>query len=263
MDSAFWYALALTVLAGLSTSIGAAVGVLGRVNSSKILALGLGFSAGVMVYVSLVEIFPEGREKLVGALGDGVGDWVTLAALFGGVAIIAIIDRMVPASINPHEPGTVGDEQRSRALMHTGLLTALALGVHNFPEGFATFVAALQEPQIGVAVAVAIAIHNIPEGLAVAVPVYQATGSRRRGFWWATASGLAEPAGALIGFALLAPMMSDTLLGVVFAAIAGVMVFISIDELLPTAEEYGEHHGAIYGFIAGMAVMGVSLVLLD
>ncbi|WP_332106163.1 ZIP family metal transporter [Gulosibacter sp. GYB002] len=134
--------------------------------------------------------------------------------------------------------------------------------MHNFPEGFATFIAAIQNPEIGVAVAVAIAIHNIPEGLAVAVPVYQATGSRRKALRWATVSGLAEPAGAIVGYLLLMPFISDGLFGVVFAAIAGVMVFISLDELLPTAEEYGEHHWAIYGLVAGMAVMGISLVLL-
>lgn len=261
MDPGFWFALSLTLFAGLSTSIGAAVGVLGKANSTKLLALGLGFSAGVMVYVSLVEILPQGRRNLVAEFGEVPGNWATLAAFFGGIAVIGIIDRLVPDAINPHEPGTVGDERRSRALMHTGLLTAVALGVHNFPEGFATFIAALQQPEIGLAVAVAIAIHNIPEGLAVAVPVYQATGSRTKGFLWATSSGLAEPAGALIGYLLLFPILSDALLGVVFAGIAGVMVFISIDELLPSAEEYGEHHGAIYGFIAGMAVMAVSLVL--
>ena len=262
MTPAFWFALSLTLLAGLSTSIGGAFGVLGRAKSAKMLALGLGFSAGVMVYVSLVEILPTGRESLIRELGDVPGQWAALGAFFVGVAVIGVIDRLVPAAINPHEPGTVGDEHRRRALMHTGMLTALALGAHNLPEGFATFVAAIQEPQIGLAVAVAIAIHNIPEGLAVAVPVFQATGSRARGFWWATLSGLAEPVGAVLGYLVLAPIISDALLGVVFSAIAGIMVFISIDELLPTAEEYGEHHGAIYGFIVGMAVMGVSLVLL-
>lgn len=145
--------------------------------------------------------------------------------------------------------------------MHTGVLTAIALAIHNFPEGFATFISGLREPGVALAVAVAIAIHNIPEGLAVAVPVHQATGSRSRGFWAATASGLAEPAGAIIGYLLLAPWLSSALLGVVFAGIAGVMVFISIDELLPAAEEYGEHHTSMYGFIAGMAVMGISLAM--
>lgn len=261
MVEGFWFALGLTLLAGLSTSIGGAIGVLGRSNSSRILSLGLGFSAGVMVYVSLVEILPKGRDTLVGVHGEVAGNWMALAAFFGGVGLIALIDRLVPESMNPHEPGSVDDGSRRRALMHTGLLTALALGIHNFPEGFATFIAALQTPEIALPVAAAIAIHNIPEGLAVAVPVHQATGSRAKGFWWATLSGMAEPAGALVGYLLLMPNLSDSLLGVVFAGIAGVMVFISIDELLPSAEEYGQHHAATYGFVAGMAVMAVSLVL--
>lgn len=261
MVEGIWYALGLTLLAGLSTSIGGVIGVLGKAKSTWLLALGLGFSAGVMIYVSLVEILPEGRDSLVAAWGAAPGNWAALGAFFGGIALIGVIDRLVPASINPHEPSTVTDKARSRALMHTGVLTALALAIHNFPEGFATFIAALQEPQVGVAVAVAIAIHNIPEGLAVAVPLRHATGSRLKGFLWATLSGLAEPAGAIVGYLLLAPYISDALLGLVFAGIAGIMVFISIDELLPTAEEYGEHHWAMYGVIAGMAVMAVSLVL--
>ncbi|MDO5082792.1 zinc transporter ZupT [Arachnia propionica] len=256
-----WFALLLTLLAGLSTAIGGAIGVCGRSDSTRLLSLGLGFSAGVMVHVSFVEILPKGRDQLAAAFGEKPGNWYTLLAFFGGVAVIAVIDRLVPAAINPHEPGSVQDERRRRALMQTGVLTAIALAVHNFPEGFATFISGLQDPGVALAVAVAIAIHNIPEGLAVALPVHQATGSRRRGFWAATASGLAEPAGAVIGWLLLTPWFSPALLGVVFAGVAGVMVFISIDELLPTAEEYGEHHTSMYGFIAGMAVMAVSLLL--
>lgn len=261
MSHSFWLALLLTIGAGLSTAIGGAIGVLGRSDSRRILSLGLGFSAGVMIYVSLMEILPEGHEALAEATGQASGGWWTMAAFFAGIALIALIDRLVPRAINPHEPGTIRARERQRALMHTGLLTAVALAAHNFPEGFATFISGLQEPSIAVGVALAIAIHNIPEGLAVAVPVYQATGSRHKGFWAATLSGLAEPAGALVGYALLAPVLSPALLGVIFAAIAGIMVFISIDELLPAAEEYGEHHLAMYGFIAGMAVMALSLQL--
>lgn len=244
-----WVPLVLTVLAGLATSIGGMIGVAGRGDSRRLMSMGLGFSAGVMIYVSLVEILPKGREALISEFGDAAGEWLVLLAFFGGIAVIALIDRLVPEEINPHEPGTVDDRARQRALMRTGILTAIALGVHNFPEGFATFIAAIQNPEIGVAVA-------------VAVPVYQATGSRRKALRWATVSGLAEPAGAIVGYLLLMPFISDGLFGVVFAAIAGVMVFISLDELLPTAEEYGEHHWAIYGLVAGMAVMGISLVLL-
>ena len=257
----FWSALLLTIGAGLATSIGGALGVLGRPTSDRLMSLGLGFSAGVMLYVSLVEILPKGREALAADLGEVGGNWAMVAAFFGGIGLIALIDALIPSSVNPHEPGTIDEHHRRHALMRTGLLTALALGLHNFPEGFATLVAALQEPSVAVGVAVAIAIHNVPEGLAVAVPVYQATGSRAKGFGWATLSGLAEPAGAIIGYLLLQPFMSPGLFGVVFAAIAGIMVFISLDELLPTAETYGKHHWAIYGLIAGMAVMAVSLVL--
>lgn len=257
-----WVPLLLTLLAGLATSIGGALGLAGRGDSRRTMSVGLGFSAGVMIYVSLVEILPKGRDSLVSEYGETVGNWAMLLAFFGGIAVIALIDQLVPEEINPHEPGTVDDRARQRALMRTGMLTAVALGIHNFPEGFATFAAAIQDPKIGVAVAVAIAIHNIPEGLAVSVPVYQATGSRMKAMRWATISGLAEPAGAIIGYLILMPFISDGLFGIVFAAVAGVMVFISLDELLPTAEEFGEHHWAIYGLIAGMAVMGVSLVLL-
>ncbi len=261
MVEGFWFALALTAAAGLSTAIGGAIGVLGHQDSQRSLSIGLGFSAGVMIYVSLVEILPKGKASLEAGVGEGTAGWWSAAAFFSGVAIIAVIDRLVPAAINPHEPGTVDDRDRQRALMHTGVLTAVALAAHNFPEGFATFIAGLQEPEVAWAVMIAIAIHNIPEGLAVAVPIHQATRSRAKGFWIATISGLAELVGALLGYALLAPFLSPLLLGLVFAAIAGVMVFISIDELLPTAEEYGRHHLAMYGFIAGMAVMAVSLEL--
>lgn len=257
----FWFALALTVAAGLSTSVGGLIGVAGRPASTKLMSVGLGFSAGVMLYVSLVEILPKGRDLLVDDFGEVPGNWWMVVAFFGGIGVIALIDWLVPASVNPHEPGSIDESKRRHALMRTGLLTAIALGIHNFPEGFATFIAAMQDPQVAIPVAIAIAIHNVPEGLAVAAPVYHATGSRAKGFWWATLSGAAEPAGALVGYVLLMPFLSDTLLGVVFAGIAGVMVFISLDELLPTAHEYGEHHWAVYGLIAGMAVMAVSLVL--
>lgn len=167
----------------------------------------------------------------------------------------------MPEEINPHEPATTAEEARRKKLMKTGVFTACALGLHNFPEGFATFLSGLDSKEVAVPVAVAIAIHNIPEGIAVAVPLREATGSRKKAFWWATLSGLAEPLGALIGFGLLLPVIGPATMGISFAAIAGIMVFISLDELLPTAEETGEHHHAIYGLIAGMAVMAVSLML--
>ena len=260
----FWPALLLTVIAGLATSIGAGIGVMGRANSPRTLALGLGFSAGVMLYVSLFELLPEGQAALVSEFGEHSGGWVMLGAFLGGIAVVAVIDRMVPEAVNPHEPasGDAVPQAYRHALLRTGLFTAGALALHNFPEGFATLIAGLQQPEIALPVAVAIAIHNIPEGLAVAVPIVQATGSRARAFWWASLSGVAEPVGAVVGYLLLRPYLSDALMGSMFAAIAGVMVFVSLDELLPTAEKYGEHHLAIYGLVGGMGVMGASLVLM-
>ena len=260
--STILFAFGLTILAGLSTAIGGAIAVGRRNPGPGFLAASLGLSAGVMLYVSFMEILPEGTNELVEAFGSTqAGHWAAIGAFFAGIAIIGIIDRLVPESINPHEPGTVAQAERKNRLMKTGVFTAGALAIHNFPEGFATFLAGLEDMTIAIPVAVAIAIHNIPEGIAVAVPLRAATMSRPKAFWWATASGLAEPLGALVGFLVLMPFMGPATMGICFAMIAGIMVYISLDELLPAAVETGKHHHAIYGLIAGMAIMAVSLLL--
>ncbi|WIM68542.1 zinc transporter ZupT [Corynebacterium breve] len=259
-------AFSMTLLAGLATGIGGAIGVIRKEPGSRFTASALGFSAGVMVFVSLVEILPKGTESLVEIWGDKGGAWAGTIAFFAGIALIALIDRLVPEEINPHEPDSFhnADKLASRRarMMKAGMLTAVALALHNFPEGFATFIAALEEPSLAIPIVVAIAIHNIPEGIAVAVPLRAATGSRWKAWGWATLSGLAEPLGALVGFLILMPVMGPAAMGIAFAGVAGIMVFISLDELLPTAKETGEHHASTYGMIAGMAVMAVSLVLL-
>lgn len=262
--SAVAIAFGLTLLAGLATGIGGLIGVAKRKPNDNFLAGALGLSAGVMLYVSFMEILPTGIEELGAAWGETSGAWGAALAFFAGIALIALIDRLVPEEINPHEPSTVGGDGskiRQRKMMKAGMLTAGALALHNFPEGFATFIAALESPQVAIPVVLAIAVHNIPEGIAVAVPIREATGSRAKGLGWATLSGLAEPAGAVIGFLILQPFMGPSTLGLAFAAIAGIMVFVSLDELLPTAVATGKHHVAIYGLIAGMAIMAVSLLL--
>ncbi len=250
-------ALMLTLLAGLSTGIGGAITLAARRDSRGFLAASLGFSAGVMVYVSLVEMLLKARELLSAALGARGGGWAAAGALFGGMALIAALDRLVPETPACARRG----EARPAELMRMGAFTALAIALHNFPEGLATFVSALSEPGMGMPIVAAIAVHNIPEGIAVATPIYRASGSRARAFWLALASGLAEPAGALLGWLVLMPVMSDAVFGAVFAAVAGIMVFISFDELLPTAREYGGHKLALGGLVLGMAVMAASLVL--
>ena len=266
MDSGnFWFAFGLTLFAGLSTGIGSALAFFTKSTSTRFLSLSLGFSAGVMVYVSFVEILSKAREALIPGFGEKGASWYTVVAFFAGILIIALIDRLIPSRENPHEIRRVEDvdtgNKKDPRLVRMGLFTALAIGIHNFPEGIATFMAGLTDPTIAVPIAVAIAIHNIPEGIAVSVPISYGTGNKKRGFFLSFLSGLAEPVGALLAYFILIPFLSDSLFGFIFAGVAGIMVFISIDELLPTAREYGRHHHAVYGFLAGMAVMAISLLL--
>ncbi|MCD8184931.1 MAG: zinc transporter ZupT [Rikenellaceae bacterium] len=259
-------AFLLTLLAGLATGIGSAIAFFASHTNKKFLSFALGLSAGVMVYVSFVELFNGAQGNLSGIYGDRIGQGIAVAAFFLGICIAALIDKAVPSRENPHEMRSVEDMNRKPAdkakLMRTGLITALAITVHNFPEGMATFAATLDNPELGVAIAVAIAIHNIPEGIAVSVPIFYATGDRKKAFLWSFLSGMTEPVGALIGWLILMPFMSALMMNCVLAAVGGIMVFISFDELLPAAREYGEHHVSIYGLIAGMAIMAVSLILL-
>jgi len=248
------FAFGLTIFAGLSTGIGSALAFFAKRTNPKFLSSSLGFSAGVMIYVSFVEIFPEARHSMIEGAGYIKGNWLTVIAFFFGIAIIGIIDKLVPSYENPHEIRNIEDLKKgndkldnhsNKKLMRMGLFSALAIAIHNFPEGMATFTAALTDPNLGVAIAVAIAIHNIPEGIAVSVPIYYATGDKKKAFI----------------YSFLRPFMGPMVFGFLFASVAGIMVYISLDELLPTAEEYGEHHIAIFGLIAGMAVMAVSLLL--
>ncbi len=258
-------AFGLTLLAGLSTGIGSAIAFFARRTNTRFLSVSLGFSAGVMLYVSFVEILRKAQASLGVPFGPRGGAWATAAAFFAGIALIALVDQLVPKAGNPHEAHRVEELRESPpgapALSRMGLFMALAIAIHNVPEGLATFLATLQEPRLGLPVAAAVALHNIPEGIAVSVPVYYATGSRRKAFLHSFLSGLAEPAGALLGYLLLRRLVGETLFGLVFAGVAGIMVFISLDELLPTARLYGEHHHCIGGLVAGMALMAVSLLL--
>ncbi|RQD65523.1 MAG: zinc transporter ZupT [Desulfonatronovibrio sp. MSAO_Bac4] len=258
-------AFTLTTLAGLSTGIGSFIAFFTKHTNKSFLSMALGFSAGVMIYISFVELIPESLEMLEPIHGHEMAAWIMTLAFFAGVFFIGIIDRMVPEHENPHEARKVEEIQDGidRKKMHRmGIFAALAIAIHNFPEGMATFFATLADPTLGIAIAIAIALHNIPEGIAVAVPIYYATKSRAKAFWLSMATGLAEPLGALIGFLILRPFISPTLMGLIFAFIAGIMVFISLDELFPAAKEYDKGHLAIYALIAGMMVMALTLLML-
>ena len=267
------FAFGLTLFAGLATGIGSALAFFARTTNTKFLSVALGFSAGVMLYVSFVEIFFKAKDALIESYGLTTGTWATVGAFFGGIALIGIIDKFVPNYENPHEMHSIEEMDQGLEnlpdneahdfgkLRRMGVFTALAIGIHNFPEGLATFTAALTDPNLGIAIAVAVAIHNIPEGIAVSVPIYYATGSRLKAFKLSFLSGVAEPVGALFGYLILMPFFSPAVFGILFASVAGIMVFISLDQLLPAAEEFGEHHLAIYGVVAGMAVMAISLLM--
>ncbi|MDD2381686.1 MAG: zinc transporter ZupT [Mariniphaga sp.] len=265
-------ALLLTVFAGLATGIGSTIAFIARRTNTKLLTVSLGFSAGVMIYISFVEIFAEAKEGFMEIFGEFRGNLFALTSFFGGILLIALIDRFIPSFENPHEMRSLEElkkrdkDKNHDKLYRMGIFTALVVAIHNFPEGIATFMTAMNDPAMGIAIAIAVAIHNIPEGIAVSVPIFYATGDRKKAFLYSFLSGLAEPVGALLAYLLLMPLLTagntEIIFASVMAAVAGIMVFISLDELLPSAEEYGEHHWGIYGLIGGMAVMAVSLLLI-
>lgn len=294
-----WFALGLTLFAGMATGIGSVVAFTARRTNFRFLSVATGFSAGVMLYVSFVEIFVKGVEALALRYGDYWAHWVNAASFFGGMLLIGLIDSLIPAAGNPHEThseeetaplrvrstdareedpsgtialdaGETAWEQdhgaRQSSLMRMGLFTAFAIAIHNLPEGLATFLAALRDPSTGIAIAVAIALHNIPEGISVSVPIFYATGNRRKAFVYSILSGVAEPVGAGVAYLLLRLFAGGELpaevTGILFGGVAGIMVYISLDELLPTSRAYGEGHDSLLGLVGGMLVMALSLLLM-
>lgn len=296
-----WIALGLTLFAGLATGIGSVIAFTAKRTNYRFLSVATGFSAGIMLYVSFVEIFAKGAVALTASYGTYWGHWVNVASFFGGILLIGLVDNLVPAAENPHEThseaetaplhnpsaplpdfaagigagkgepvlGTHYHGDRNGNLLRMGLFTASAIAIHNFPEGLATFLAALQDPALGMAIAVAIALHNIPEGISVSVPIFYATGNRKKAFAYSLLSGLAEPVGAGIGYLLLLLLaggetggIPPQAMGILFGGVAGIMVYISLDELLPTSRAYGKGHDSILGLLAGMLVMALSLLMM-
>ncbi|MDD3441364.1 MAG: zinc transporter ZupT [Kiritimatiellae bacterium] len=295
-------ALGLTLFAGMATGIGSVIAFTAKRTNFRFLSIATGFSAGVMLYVSFVEILVKGGDALAQRYGEAAGNWINAAAFFGGMLLIGLIDNLIPAAENPHETHAESetrplhdpnapipdfehqDETRPKngeisvhdhahhhhKLMRMGLFTALAIGIHNFPEGLATFLAALQDPSLGIAIAIAVALHNIPEGISVSVPIFYATGNRRKAFLYSFLSGLAEPVGALLAYFALRLFVGGgngvfppQVMGILFGLVAGIMVYISVDELLPTSRAYGKGHDSLLGLIGGMAVMALSLLLMQ
>jgi ZIP family zinc transporter len=296
-----WFALGLTLFAGMATGVGSGIAFFAKRTDFRFLSIATGFSAGVMLYVSFVEIFFKGLAALTDSFGANWGAWLNVASFFGGILLIALIDNLIPAAENPHEvhseeeiaplhdpsapepdfsdasrisgkmhdPGMHDHHLRRGKLMRMGLFTALAIAIHNFPEGLATFLAALQDPAPGVAIAVAIALHNIPEGISVSVPIFYATGNRKKAFAYSLLSGMSEPVGAVVAYLVLllfwgsgSGAIPQHVMGILFGGVAGIMVYISLDELLPASRAYGKGHDSIIGLVSGMLVMALSLLLM-
>jgi ZIP family zinc transporter len=294
-----WFAMGLTVLAGMATGIGSVIAFATKRSNYRFLSVATGFSAGVMLYVSFVEILPKGTAPLVEVYGGYWGDWVAAGSFFAGILLIGVIDNLIPSAENPHSTHSERERRALRPppeaqaagvaasaiaasppqgspatddhqhLMRTGLFTALAIAIHNFPEGLATFLAALDDPGLGVAIAVAVALHNIPEGISVSVPIFFASGDRTKAFAYSALSGLAEPVGAGVAYLALrllvggpSGVIPPQVMGILFGVVAGIMVYISVDELLPTSRAYGRGHDSLLGLVAGMAVMALSLLIM-
>lgn len=286
----------MTLFAGMATGIGSIIAFTARRTDYRFLSVATGFSAGVMLYVSFVEIFSKGAAALTQSYGEYWGSWINAGSFFGGMLLIGLIDNLIPSAENPHEThseaeimplhnpsaplpefkehavaaaGVHDHRHQHHKLMRMGLFTALAIGIHNFPEGLATFFAALHDPRLGTAIAVAIALHNIPEGISVSVPIFYATGDRRKAFLYSLFSGLAEPVGAIIGYMAIVFLLNrgdagipPQLTGMLFGVVAGIMVYISLDELLPTSRAYSKGHDSVLGLVAGMMVMALSLLMM-
>ncbi len=273
----------------MATGIGGLVAFFAKRTKPSFLSFSLGFSAGVMIFISFTELLPEAGRIFSSSYSAKTSSWLALAFLVAGFAVTALIDKMIPSVDNPHEardleqiaemeshdniPATSGGKgkryrggrnfvRKDRRLMRVGIFTALAIFIHNIPEGMATFISGIDNLTIGISIALAIAIHNIPEGIAVSVPIYFATGSKKKALLWSVLSGFSEPAGAIIGLTIIYFIRDSALLGYIYAMVAGIMIYISFDELLPSAHRYGRHHTAIYGLLTGMIVIGASLLLI-
>lgn len=296
-----WTAFGLTLFAGMATGIGSIIAFTAKRTNYRFLSISTGFSAGVMLYVSFVEIFFKGFDALSEAYGEYWGPWVNTAAFFGGIFLIAVIDNLIPSIENPHEPfsenetaplhdpdaefpdltkvtrGGVDVVEKNHThhikhdhLLRLGIFTALAITIHNFPEGLATFLSALRDPKLAIPIAVALALHNIPEGISVSVPIFYATGNRKKALAYSFLSGLAEPVGAVFAYLTLriffigeSGVIPSQIMGILFAGVAGIMVYISLDQLLPTSRAYGKGHDSLLGLMGGMIVMALSLLLIN
>ncbi len=242
-------AFILTILAGLSTAIGGSVIFFIKKPKLRYLSFGMGFAAGVMIFISLTELLNESIMN--------IGYNYALISFFIGILIIYLIDVLIPHSYESENPPA-----KEKGLRKCGLLVTIGIIIHNIPEGMIVLFSAIVDIKLGLLVATAIAIHNIPEGIAIAIPIYYATGNKFKAFGYAFLAGITEPIGAIVAYLFLRNFLTTSMLYVMLATVAGIMVFISFDELLPYAFKCEKHHVTIAGVFIGMAVMALSLSIV-
>lgn len=279
MIKTYLLALILSTLAGLSTILGGVVTFFIKKDSLKLLSFGLGLSAGVMLFISLADLYPEAQEMIKNQMGESFL-WLTVVSFAFGILVAVLIDYFIPDHIqeNMFDKQIGANEQNIDStdcvknenaiisigkIKKAGITTAIVVAVHNFPEGLATFFTTTQNMTLGLGIVFAIAIHNIPEGIAISIPVYQATHSKRKAFWYSFLSGMAEPVGGVIGFILIQTLFPNICLGILFALVAGIMTYISIDTLLPMSKSYDTGHYSISGVVLGLIIMGMTMIFLD
>ena len=264
------FAFLLTIIAGIATGIGGVFVLFSKADNRKFLSICLSFSAGIMIYIAFAEIFVSALGTLEYQYGDDYGLLLATAAFFAGIAVMVIIDKFVPHADHDDEAPDLADyasdqEREKKKLRQTGIMSTIAIAIHNFPEGMITFLAAMYDPALGIAIAIAIIIHNIPEGIAMAAPIYHGTGSRKKAFLVSLGSGLTEPLGALIAWIFISNVFYDIdgIFGISFAVISGIMVYVAIHTLLPAAQRYGKHHIVMKWLFLGMGIMALSIVIIE
>lgn len=262
MPANYKIALLMTLFAGLATVVGGFFTFFIKRDNIRGLSVGLGFSAGVMIFLSFTEIIKNSNTMLIKYFPHH-SQWIVFAGFSLGILTAILIDYFIPDHIEEDLFGPCDScDHKHHRIKRAGLLTAVAICIHNFPEGMATFFVSTQNLALGFSVAVAIAIHNIPEGIAVALPIYHATGKKRLAIWYTFLSGISEPIGAIIGLVALNYFLPQGAIGFLFASVAGIMVYISFDTILPLSREYGDGHYSVFGIMSGILFIWVSLLLM-
>lgn len=256
--------LGLTTIVGLSMGLGSLMSFFVKETNKRFLALSLSFSAGIMIYVSFMAILPEGMELIESYYGDH-NSFIALGGFFGGMLITAIVEKLVH-KFGGHYHGHDHDDhahdhehEDGEHLSKLGLMSAVAIAIHNLPEGLAIFTAGLKDISVAIPIAAAVILHNIPLSIAISVPIFYSTGSKKKAFMYSLLVGLCQPLGAILGYLILSNFFNDLVFGILFSVVAGIMVFVSLDELLPSSQKHEDHHISVYGAIAGMAVMALSM----